>query len=125
MRSRALGWRRPRSSPPCSASTSPASSSGRPASMSCASGSRRTRNSPPRSEMASRYTPTRDELAELLDGEPRYRVDQVWQGLYTQLAEPEEMTNLPKALRARLATELPTSLTTVVRRVSDGGDTVK
>ena len=27
-------------------------------------------------------TPSRDELAELLAGEPRYRVDQVWQGLY-------------------------------------------
>ena len=40
---------------------------------------------------------------ELLDGEPRYRLDQVWQGLYEQLAEPAEITNLPKALRTRLA----------------------
>jgi 23S rRNA (adenine2503-C2)-methyltransferase len=71
------------------------------------------------------YTPTRDELADLLEGEPRYRLDQVWQGLYTQLAAPADITNVPKALRERLAAALPTALTQVVRKVSDGGDTVK
>ena len=35
----------------------------------------------------TRYDADRDELGELLDGEPRYRVDQVWQGLYEQLAD--------------------------------------
>ncbi len=75
--------------------------------------------------MTSRYQCSRDELAELLHGEPRYRVDQVWSGLYQQLAEPEEMTNLPKALRGRLAEVLPPALQQDVRRVSDGGDTVK
>jgi 23S rRNA (adenine2503-C2)-methyltransferase len=35
------------------------------------------------------------------------------------------MTNLPKALRARLESELTPALRSVVRRVSDGGDTVK
>lgn len=71
------------------------------------------------------YSPTREELAELMTGEPTYRLDQVWQGLYTQLATPAEITNLPKALRERLATELPPALTQVIRRVSDHGDTVK
>lgn len=71
------------------------------------------------------YTPDRDEFAALLEGEPRYRLDQVWAGLYTQLAAPEHISNVPKALRERLAKELPTALTQVVRRVSDGGDTVK
>ncbi|MFZ4719975.1 MAG: 23S rRNA (adenine(2503)-C(2))-methyltransferase RlmN [Ilumatobacteraceae bacterium] len=71
------------------------------------------------------YTPDRDELAVLMEGEPRYRLDQVWQGLYTQLAAPADISNVPKALRERLASELPTALTQVVRRVSDGGDTVK
>jgi 23S rRNA (adenine2503-C2)-methyltransferase len=71
------------------------------------------------------YTPDRDELAVLLEGEPRYRLDQVWTGLYTQLAAPADITNVPKALRERIATALPTSLMQVVRRVSDGGDTVK
>lgn len=75
--------------------------------------------------MTSLYTPDRHELAELLEGEPRYRLDQVWQGMYTQLAAPAEITNVPKALRERLAELLPTALTQVVRRVSDGGDTVK
>ncbi|CAB4364778.1 MAG: 23S rRNA (adenine(2503)-C(2))-methyltransferase RlmN [Actinobacteria bacterium] len=73
----------------------------------------------------SLYTPTRDELAELLHGEPRYRLDQVWSGLYTQLAAPAELTSVPKALRERLTAELPPSLTQVVRQVNDDGDTVK
>ncbi len=73
----------------------------------------------------SLYTPTRDELAELLHGEPRYRLDRVWSGLYTQLAAPAELTSVPKALRERLTAELPPSLTQVVRQVNDDGDTVK
>ncbi len=75
--------------------------------------------------MTSLYTPDRDELAELLRGEPLYRLDQVWEGLYTHLAAPADISNVPKALRQRLQTELSTALTQVVRRVSDGGDTVK
>ena len=71
------------------------------------------------------YSPDRDEFAMLLAGEPRYRLDQVWEGLYTQLYAPGDITTMPKALRERIAAELPTSLTRVVRRVSDGGDTVK
>jgi 23S rRNA (adenine2503-C2)-methyltransferase len=73
----------------------------------------------------SRYDVDRDELAALLDGEPRYRVDQVWSGLYEQRAEPAEMTSLPKALRARLEAALPTALEPVTESVSDDGDTVK
>src|SRR5690606_582353 len=57
--------------------------------------------------MATRYDVTRDELSELLVGQPRYRVDQVWSGLYGQLGQPETWTNLPKALRAELAQRLP------------------
>ncbi len=75
--------------------------------------------------MSTLYTPTRDSLAELLDGEPRYRLDQLWEGLYTQLAAPADITNVPKSLRERIAVELPTALTQQLRRVSDGGDTVK
>jgi 23S rRNA (adenine2503-C2)-methyltransferase len=71
------------------------------------------------------YHASRTELGELLVGEPRYRVDQVWSGLYEQLASPAELTTLPKALRARLADVLPLALTEGLRRVSDGGDTVK
>jgi len=73
----------------------------------------------------TRYHPDRDALADLLAGEPRYRVDQVWQGLYEQLADPDEITNLPKALRARLADELPAALAPAAESVSDDGDTLK
>ena len=51
----------------------------------------------------SRYDLGRDELAELLAGEPSYRASQVLDGLYRRLAEPDELTDLPKALRERLA----------------------
>ena len=73
----------------------------------------------------SLYQPSRVELAELLADEPRYRLDQIWQGLYQNLSIPSEMTNLPKALRATLTERLVPALQVVVRRVSDGGDTVK
>ena len=68
--------------------------------------------------MTTRYGVTRDELGELLDGEPRYRLDQVWDGLYAQLVDPADITNLPKALRARLDDELPVALTPVTESVS-------
>ncbi len=64
-------------------------------------------------------------MARLLDGEPRYRLDQVWQGLYRQAVDPEDMTNLPRALRDRLDAALPLALELVTESVSDAGDTVK
>lgn len=73
----------------------------------------------------TRYDVTRDELADLLAGQPRYRVDQVWKGLYEQLADPDDLTNLPKALRGELSDRLPTALTPVTESVSNNGDTVK
>lgn len=73
----------------------------------------------------SRFDVTRAELAELLADEPRYRVEQVWRGLYEQLAAPSEMTSLPKGLRSWLDEQLPMALTLVAERTADGGDTVK
>jgi 23S rRNA (adenine2503-C2)-methyltransferase len=73
----------------------------------------------------NRYDATRDDVAAVLSGEPKFRVDQVWKGFYEQLAEPGEITALPKAVRARLDSELPAALTTIVERVNDDGDTVK
>lgn len=67
----------------------------------------------------------RAELTSLLEGQPRYRVDQVWEGLYAQHREPEEITSLPAALRTRLGAELPPALAPVTESVTDGGDTVK
>jgi 23S rRNA (adenine2503-C2)-methyltransferase len=73
------------------------------------------------------YDLSRPDLDELLAGwgEPRYRADQVWKGLYEQLVPVGELTSLPRALRQRLAADLHPLLTEVVERVSDGGDTVK
>ena len=73
----------------------------------------------------TRYGATRDEIAELLGGEPRYRVDQIWEGLYAGLRDPREMTNLPRRLRAEVDRLLPSELTAVAETVSDAGDTVK
>ena len=72
-----------------------------------------------------RYDPSREELAELLDGEPRYRLDQVWDGIHERGEEIDDLTNVPKALRARLAEALPLALTPEVESISDDGATVK
>lgn len=74
---------------------------------------------------STRYDLDREQLAGLLTDQPRYRIDQVWSGLHERLSEPEEWTDLPKALRARLAADLPLALTPVTESVSDAGDTVK
>jgi 23S rRNA (adenine2503-C2)-methyltransferase len=74
---------------------------------------------------ATRYDATRADLDVLLQGQPRYRVDQVWSGLYDQLAEPGDITALPKALRAELDARLPAALQGVTEQTSDGGETVK
>lgn len=73
----------------------------------------------------TRFDVDREQLAGLLDGEPRYRLDQVWSGLYQQLQVPAELSNVPKALRARLEAVLPEALTPVTEQISDRGDTVK
>lgn len=51
---------------------------------------------------------TKDELTDLLSkwGEPTYRARQVWEWIYKkQATHPSQMTNLPAALRNRLALE--------------------
>jgi 23S rRNA (adenine2503-C2)-methyltransferase len=71
------------------------------------------------------YQPTRDQIANILEGEPRYRLDQLWSGLYTQFQHPADITTLPAALRTRISNELPESLIEVTRSTSKDGDTVK
>ena len=75
--------------------------------------------------MTTRYDLDRDGLGALLAGEPRYRVDQVWQGLYRQRTDPDAMTSLPLRLRERLRDELPRALTAETDSVTEDGDTVK
>jgi 23S rRNA (adenine2503-C2)-methyltransferase len=73
----------------------------------------------------TRHDLGREDLADRLAGEPRYRVDQVWDGLYRRLQSPADMTDLPKALRTRLAAELPSALAEAAASESDAGETVK
>jgi 23S rRNA (adenine2503-C2)-methyltransferase len=75
--------------------------------------------------MPAPYDLTRAELVELLNGEPAYRVGQVWDSLHTRVQRPEEMTELPGALRESLAAALPAALTEVSRQSADEGQTTK
>src|SRR5262249_40256672 len=71
------------------------------------------------------FDATRDDLRELLAGEPAYRVDQVWHGLYDELRAPAEITALPKATRAPPVDSLSDALSLNTESVADGGTTVK
>lgn len=77
--------------------------------------------------MRSRYDLSRVELSELLDGEPKYRADQLAQGLYVDLLDPADITTLSKPLRERLTNSdhLRRALQTVVERRADNGETIK
>jgi 23S rRNA (adenine2503-C2)-methyltransferase len=75
--------------------------------------------------MPAPYDLTRQELALILEGEPAYRTSQVWDGLHARVQRPEEMTELPAALRAALADALPRALTEVSRQSADDGQTTK
>jgi len=60
-------------------------------------------------------------------GEPAFRAQQIWQGLYQQLwTSPEEFTNLPKRLRERLAAEIRwKALVPAIVLQSHDGETIK
>ncbi|MFN8053390.1 MAG: 23S rRNA (adenine(2503)-C(2))-methyltransferase RlmN [Acidimicrobiales bacterium] len=75
--------------------------------------------------MTNQYEISRDELATLLDDQPRYRIEQIWDGWYRHLRPTGELSNVPKAVRERLSSDLPPSLEPVARSVSDSGDTTK
>ncbi len=75
--------------------------------------------------MPSVYEYEQSELAEILQGEPRYRVDQIWQGLWRDGLVLEDITTISKALRARLTEEFPSSLTVLNDVESDNGATRK
>jgi 23S rRNA (adenine2503-C2)-methyltransferase len=78
-----------------------------------------------RRAVRTRYGIDRAHLAELLRNSPRYRVDQVWHGLYGQARPLDELTNVPRSLRDSLVDELPLALVEQRASVSDDGDTVK
>jgi 23S rRNA (adenine2503-C2)-methyltransferase len=60
-----------------------------------------------------------------LEGEPGYRIDQIWEGLYVQGADLADMTSVPSRLRTDLADTLPLALRENIRSEADDGETVK
>lgn len=64
-------------------------------------------------------------LASLLAGEPRYRVDQVWRGLWNEGRSLHDITTVPAALRRRLAAQFPPALDVAHEVASDLGATRK
>jgi 23S rRNA (adenine2503-C2)-methyltransferase len=58
-------------------------------------------------------------------GEPRFRIRQVWDWTARGAGSYEEMTNLPAALRERLATEVPLSTLELVREARSRDGTQK
>lgn len=74
--------------------------------------------------MPGRFDLTLEDLSDVLGDEPAYRTRQVWKSLY-QGREPEEMTDLPLALRSRLAQDLAPGLLPSETSVNLDGDTTK
>ena len=58
-------------------------------------------------------------------GQPKFRADQVWRWTASGAQGYEEMTNLPAALRERLAAEVPFSTLTLEREAHASDGTVK
>jgi len=71
------------------------------------------------------YQYSKEELRSFLVGEPSYRVEQLWRGLWSEARALAEITTIPKSLRARLVEEFPSSLTVRNDVASDHGATRK
>ncbi len=75
--------------------------------------------------MGSAYEHSKEEFAALLTDEPRYRVDQIWHGLWVENQEIESISTIPKVLRARMANHFNPALQVVNDVQSDHGATRK
>jgi 23S rRNA (adenine2503-C2)-methyltransferase len=73
----------------------------------------------------SLFDADRDELSAILVEQPRYRIDQVWKGLYVDFAEPRDITSLPLAVRDHIDDSLPPALKLVTESATSDGNTVK
>ena len=71
------------------------------------------------------YALDRQELAELLSDQPRFRADQIWGWLVRGVDDPAQMTDLPAVLRRRLAETFVAPPAVVRRSTADGGLTCK
>ncbi len=77
------------------------------------------------SAVETRYQLDRNALGELLSDHPKYRVEQLWKGLYEDGLDIAEISTLPKGLRSDLDTLLPVALHHRIERISEGGETHK
>ena len=75
--------------------------------------------------MLSPYELTKPQWALELAEQPRYRVDQLWQGLWDEDKRLDEMTTLPSALRTALIARFPPALEVLEDVQSDRGATRK
>ena len=77
--------------------------------------------------MSTAYDLSLEDLTTMVTGwgEPAYRAKQVWRQLWQRAATYDEMTDLPPALRERLAEELPLGVEVLDERTSDRGATRK
>lgn len=75
----------------------------------------------------ARYGATRAQIDALIAdaGQPRYRADQLWDGLWSRRTRLADLTDLPTALRGRLEAALPEALLERARSVADDDLTVK
>ena len=74
--------------------------------------------------MPGTFDLTSEDLSGILSGEPAYRTRQVWRNLHLG-REPGDMTDLPIALRSRLAAVLVPGLRPLATSTSAEGDTTK
>lgn len=74
--------------------------------------------------MPGMYDLSQKDVAGLLEGEPAYRLGQVWDALYARAEQPREMTALPVSVREHLE-RVGRALTPIAEHRADGGDTVK
>jgi 23S rRNA (adenine2503-C2)-methyltransferase len=77
--------------------------------------------------MSTVYDLSFEQLAERVSswGEPAFRAKQVWSQLWKRASTYEEMTDIPPALRERLAAQLPIGVEVLDERVADRGATRK
>jgi len=73
----------------------------------------------------SPWSLTKADLSALMSSEPNYRTDQLWEGLYTHGRPPDELSNLPKKLRQRLALQIEPRLVQSAVQLSKDNQTTK
>ena len=77
--------------------------------------------------MPTVYDLTRDQLTDRLVGwgEPAFRAKQIWTQLWKRAATYDQMSDVPPALRERLAVDLPLGVEVAYERTADRGATRK